>query len=323
MGAGLARMLEEGALRGPASRALSALYGLVASRGVARPVALPRGARVIGVGSAVLGGAGKTPIAIAITRALVARGERAALIGHGYRARPGEARVVRPSDRVDVVGDDALACARALDSVAPVIVAPSRTEALAFAASRGVRVLIADGLLQARPARVAHAILVLDAMAPWGAGACPPAGDLRAPRDALLALVDHVVAIGRGSVDVPAISLASTIVNAVDDRGHATPLADVARQRVGVALAVARPGRVLASLAAAGVAPAEVVLRGDHEAFPMRLFDRARADVWLTTARCAVKLPASIHGAPVLAIEHAVDAAPLVDAIDGGRSISP
>src|SRR6185503_3810230 len=162
---------------------------------------LPAGARVIGVGSAVLGGAGKTPLAIALARELAARGERVALVGHAYRAAPRRPRIVAPTDRVAEVGDDALSASRLLAGTgASVIVAPRRQLAVDHAAALGFRALILDGLLQAAPARLTDAILVLDAAAPWGSGACPPAGDLRAPPGALLAAADHVVVITRDAI---------------------------------------------------------------------------------------------------------------------------
>src|SRR6185312_4199002 len=94
------------------------------------------------------------------------------------------------------VGDDALACARLLSGTGvEVIVAPRRQEALDLAASRGHRTLVADALLQTAPRRLALGVLVVDALALWGSGACPPAGDLRAPREDLLAAADVIAAL--------------------------------------------------------------------------------------------------------------------------------
>lgn len=280
---------------------------------------LPEGARVVGIGSAVLGGAGKTPLAVALARALAARGDRVALIGHAYRADPGRSRVVAIDDAVALVGDDALAAARLLVGASvPVIVAPDRQRAIDHAAALGFRVLIVDGLLQATPVRLAASILVLDATAPWGGGACPPAGDLRAPREALLAAADHVVAIGSGersgSCPTDTIAIQSRIEGAVDARGDRWSLADLSRRRVGLFVAIARPGRIEAALRAVGVDPRPVIALADH-AVPVAR-DHARAsrfqvDAWLTTARCAVKLPAALGGAPVLVLQHHLEVAPL------------
>ena len=318
MRARLARSLEEGSRSLPA-RAAAALWALIAARGIARPLRLPAGVRVFGVGGAVLGGAGKTPLAVAVARALAERGERVALIGHAYRADPGRARIVAIEDAVALVGDDALSSARLLaGSTAKVIVAPSRQSALDHAASLGLRVAVVDGLLQAAPTRLAGSILVLDAAAPWGSGACPPAGDLRAPREALLAAADHVVAVGAGepSAELPpeAIAISTRIEGAIAANGERWSLASLARLRVGLFVAIARPSRIEAALRGAGIDPRPVIALADHAVPSARDLVRAarfEVDVWLTTARCAVKLPAAIEGAPVLALEHRLDVAPL------------
>src|SRR4051812_11551403 len=69
------RRLERGAPGSPIARALAGAWSAVAARAIARPLRLPEGARVVGVGGATLGGAGKTPVAIALARALAERGE--------------------------------------------------------------------------------------------------------------------------------------------------------------------------------------------------------------------------------------------------------
>src|SRR4051812_42977790 len=77
------RRLERGVGGSSILRIAASAWGTVSSRSVARPARLPEDVRVIGIGSAVLGGAGKTPLAIALARALThafaAGGERVAL----------------------------------------------------------------------------------------------------------------------------------------------------------------------------------------------------------------------------------------------------
>lgn len=310
----LARRLEGGD-RSPPALAAAALWGALAARALARPLVLPAGVQVVGVGSAVLGGAGKTPVSIALARALAGRGARVGLVGHAYRAGPGRARVVQPTDALTEVGDDALACARALAGTGvPVIVAPDRQRALDHAASLGLRVVVVDGLLQAAPRRLAASLLVLDEAAPWGAQACPPAGDLRAPRDALLVAADHLLLLTAGGPPPPGlppgvILVSSQIAGASAPTHPRCSLAELATLRCGLFLTVARPERILAALARAGIAPAPIVTLADHaspSSAQLARAARAPVDRWLTTARCAVKLPAQLGTAPVLALEHAL-----------------
>src|SRR5262249_888278 len=154
-------------------------------------------------------------------------------------------------------------------------------------------------------------VLVLDALAPWGAGACPPAGDLRARPDALLAAADLVAAVQpEGTSPDPALPLAaipvpSDVAGAVSPTGEALSLAALRQLRLGLLLAVARPGRIVAALEGAGVRLEVTVLLGDHAtASKATLAGAARAGVegWLTTARCATRLPQAIGGRPVLAL---------------------
>ena len=314
----VARRLERGSTL-VVARAAAALWAAVGARGIARPLHLPLETRVIGIGSAVLGGAGKTPLAIALARALAVRGARVALIGHAYRAAPGRARVVAIEDAVALVGDDALAAARLLvDARIPVIVGPDRQRAVDHAAALGFRVLVVDGLLQAAPTRLWASVLVLEAAAPWGGGACPPAGDLRAPRAALLAAADHVVALGSGELSAAcpagAIAIRSQIEGATDARGDRWSVAELARRRVGLFVAIARPGRVEGALRELGIAPRATIALADHAIPGARDLARAagfEVDAWLTTARCAVKLPATMGGAPVLVLDHRLDVAAL------------
>jgi tetraacyldisaccharide 4'-kinase len=319
--AGVGRRLEQGAPSGWAARAAATGWEAWSRRNIARPLRLPTGVRVVGIGGAVLGGAGKTPVAIALVRALSSRDERPVLVGHAYRATPGRARVVRPDDVVQEVGDDALAAARLLDGIAPVIVAPTRQAAVDCAARLGHGLLVVDGLLQSSPRPLGASVLVLDSADPWGAGACPPLGDLRAPREALLCASDLVAVLrpegARVDPAVPAgaLELPSRTASARSVTGDAVGLQELRDRRVGLLMAVARPARIVAALERAGLVPAITVALGAHAIFPAGVPARAAGagvDVWLTTARCATKLPPAICGCRVLALDHDVDVRALV-----------
>jgi tetraacyldisaccharide 4'-kinase len=287
---------------------------------------------VIGIGGALLGGSGKTPVAIALARGLAAKCARVALIGHGYRAHPERPHIVHPSEPLIHAGDDALCAARLLapDGIA-VIVGPTRQAAAEYAAAEGFTTLVLDGLLQATPRRLDAAILVLDAAAPWGSGACPPLGDLRAPREALLAAADHVAAIAvdgevpgdPDAIPSAAIRVGSSLNGAVDACGKRIPLSDLAQGQTGVLLAIARPERITSMLARYGIHPSAVIALADHTTPDAKTRERAsaaRVDCWLTTARCATKLPAEIGGRPVLWLDHAIDAGALVERMPTAKS---
>ncbi len=264
-------MLEAGRA-GPLTRAASAAWSAVAARSLVRRVSVD--VALVTIGGATLGGAGKTSLAIASARALREAGARVAFVGHAYRATPGRARVVSGTDRLCDVGDDALFAARELhgDGV-PVVVGPSRRAALALAASMA-DVCVVDGLVQAAP-RAALSLLAVDPDTPWGAGACPPAGDLRAPVRALVSAVDHVVPVVRGAPRLVSSARA----------GQAPP--SLVGRSVGVLTACGHPERFVAAARALGLRVTHVVRAPDHGPAPAAL---PHVDAWLASPECALHL---------------------------------
>jgi tetraacyldisaccharide 4'-kinase len=307
--AALARRLESNLPPALPARLLASVWSFVSARQIARPLVLAPGVRAIGVGGASLGGSCKTPFAIALVEALAARGSEVALVGHAYRARPGHARVVHSDDDVAEVGDDALFAARRLAaSQVDVIVGPSRQSAATFAARRA-RWLVFDGLLQARPERLAASLLLLDGAPPWHHGDCPPAGDRRAPLPALLRAADATIVVGdaTGQGDV-----VSQLDRARFADGSAVPLSELRGAAVGLVLCIARPHRVVEGLARRGLYPVATLAFPDHHRPTPSELARAtartthRIEAWLTTGKCATKLPPVLGGAPVLTLEHAL-----------------
>jgi len=323
--AAVGRRLESLSRPALAARLLSTAWNAAAARGIARPLALPRATHVIGIGGATLGGSYKTPFAIALADALASRGHAVALVGHAYRARPREARVVTPGDRVAEVGDDALFAAQKLSRTrATVVVGPSRQAAVDFAA-RTAPILIVDGLLQTRPARLARSILLVDRERGWGNGHCPPGGDLRASPAALFASTDAIAVVVDDLVPAwehgaplaqqvalgPQFDIVSRLARAVYPDGTCISLSELRGGAVGLVLAIAHPERVMAGLARRGLRIAATALFADHDCPTPEAVKRVvpttqRIDVWLTTGKCATKLPAFIGGAPVLTLDHAV-----------------
>lgn len=285
----LASLLETGALAGVWPKPFERALGALLARGIARPLDVPAGLSVITVGGATLGGSGKTRVATAVTRTLAEAGVNVVLVGHAYRAAPGSARVV-PHDGdarllLGTVGDEALASARELGVTARVVVGPSRQAALDHAVrlTRSPDVVVIDGPLQLAPRRARLALLAVDAEAPWGAGALPPAGDLRAPREALLAAADLVVPVDA----TPAEAILGE---------RRVSLASLRDRRVGLFTALARPERLVRALARAGLEPATTVHVPDHGPLDDVTASRLRAapvDLWLATTKCGAHLVAA------------------------------
>jgi tetraacyldisaccharide 4'-kinase len=297
--------LERGSVALPA-RVLGRVWGKLAR--VERPVAIPRGVDVVAVGGATLGGSGKTPTVLAIARELAAT-RPVAVVATAYRSRVERARRVFAEDPPQIVGDEAAWLARELHPIGvPVFVGRSRSDALALAASHAGTVIV-DGLLQARPRRVRLSLLVVDAARPWGSGRCPPAGDLRAKVADVLAATDRIVAIGAGALDVdlPVLRAENEILG-LTGPGPVPSLASLSTLRVGVALALARPERVLAALALRGVHPQKILLLADHARFDharlARVLAEERLDGWVVSGKCGVKLDGL--GVPYWVLDHRI-----------------
>jgi tetraacyldisaccharide 4'-kinase len=317
----VAQWLEQGNRGFIFGSALSRLWSRAAARGICRPLLLPRGVRVVGVGGATLGGSGKTPFAIALARAFAQAGARAALVGHAHRASPGRSRVVSPDDDVREVGDDALVAARALaHGGVDVVVGPTRQAAVDFAACRA-DILVVDGLLQARPDRLFRSILVVDGDEPWGSGTTLPLGDLKASRDLLLEAADSLVVLCEtpepsclGEISRPLRIAKSSLLGAFGPDGAAVAFSQLEREAFGLLVGIARPERVTRSLSRRGLHPSTTIRFADHRLPTPRELETARNAVrtyrlraWLCTAKCRARLPPAVGGVPVLVLDHEVE----------------
>src|ERR1044072_376866 len=119
---------------------LAAIYGRIAAGRLAQPgerIGIP----VICVGNPTVGGAGKTPTAIAIAKILIEAGERPMFLSRGYGGRLGGPVTVEAGHSAVRVGDEPLLLAR----VAPAIVAADRVAGARLAKEQGAGGLAMDG----------------------------------------------------------------------------------------------------------------------------------------------------------------------------------
>jgi len=150
---------------------------------------------VLCVGNLVVGGAGKTPVAIDLAQRLLKRGERPHLLSRGYGgALTGPIQVDATRHDYRAVGDEALLLAR----VALTWIARDRVAGAKAAAAAGATVLVLDDGFQ-NPGLVQDLkLVVIDGLYGFGNGHVLPAGPLREPAAAGLARADAVVVMGDG-----------------------------------------------------------------------------------------------------------------------------
>ncbi len=275
---------------------LGAAYGVLTARRMALPglrVSVP----VICVGNFVVGGAGKTPTAIAIAQLLLREGERVAFLSRGYGGAIVDSVVPVRLDvhRADEVGDEPLLLAR----VAPCFVARDRRLGAQAAIEAGASVLVMDDGLQ-NPALAKDIVFAtIDGGAGFGNGLCLPAGPLRAAPAMQLPHVSAIVfvdGVSDASVNAYEAVASKPILNA-----RLTPDAQVAErlrnQNVLAFAGIGRPEKFFATLEALGARVA--IARGfaDHQHYsPTQLAALlaeagGRGLIPVTTQKDFVRLP--------------------------------
>lgn len=173
---------------------LAALYGMIAARRMARDGAHV-GVPVVCIGNFTLGGAGKTPTAIAVAHMLMAAGERVFFLTRGYGGtESGPRRVDTHGDTAVMVGDEALLLARS----APTILSRDRVQGASLAKTQGASIIVMDDGLQNGSLAKDFSLAVVDSRRGIGNGRVFPAGPLRAPLAAQFARIDALLVAGDG-----------------------------------------------------------------------------------------------------------------------------
>lgn len=147
---------------------------------------------VISVGNAVMGGAGKTPIVIALCDVLKNEGYRPIIISRGYGGKSLDPQWVDPFlHTFQDVGDEPLLLAQH----APTIVSRRRHHALKLIPQEAKVVLVLDDGHQQRDLCVDLNFLVVDHKQGWGNTCVFPMGPLRESRARALKRTDAVIAV--------------------------------------------------------------------------------------------------------------------------------
>jgi tetraacyldisaccharide 4'-kinase len=241
---------------------LAAIYGAVAARRLAQSGARA-GVPVICVGNPTVGGAGKTPTAIAIARLLIAAGAKPMFVTRGYGGRLAGPVAVEPTHTAVQVGDEPLLLAR----VAPTIVAEDRVAGARLAEARGASVIVMDDGFQNPALTKDLSLLVVDARG-VGNGRVLPAGPLRAALAPQLDRASALLSVGDGTAAVESAARARALPVF---RGHLEPdpaaLASLRGRPVLAFAGIGNPEKFFATISAAGIeAPARRSF-GDHHRY--------------------------------------------------------
>ena len=245
---------------------LAAGYGAVAAGRMAKAGARA-GVPVLCVGNFTLGGAGKTPTAMAIAKMLTEAGERVFCLSRGYGgSQAGPKLVDAHADMAKQVGDEALLLARA----APTVIARDRVMGVALARAKGASVVIMDDGLQNGSIAKDLTLAVVDGRRGIGNGCVFPSGPLRAPLAAQLTRTDALLVVGEESG-------AREIIGIGRGRGlpvlHGRLVPDPAAvmalkpHKVLAFAGIGDPEKFFATVAAAGIAIATTKSFADHHRY--------------------------------------------------------
>ncbi|TMJ81489.1 MAG: tetraacyldisaccharide 4'-kinase [Alphaproteobacteria bacterium] len=248
---------------------LGAVYGLFTGRRMQR-AGFDAGIPVLCIGNYHLGGAGKTPMALALTRLLRDLGETPIVLSRGYGGRlRGPVVVDAARHEAADVGDEPLMLARTV----PVVVARDRIDGLALAKSQNASVILMDDGFQNSAIAKDASMIVIDGDRGLGNGKVFPAGPLRAPLPPQIARTDALVVIGDGSAARPvaaAIAAQGKLVLSAHVRADRASLAPLHGKRVLAFAGIGDPGRFFRTLRSHGIEVVAERAFPDHHPFSDR-----------------------------------------------------
>jgi len=281
------------------SRLLSPLglvYGAISGRRMQQPghrAEIP----VICVGNYSLGGAGKTPAAIALVKLLCELGETPVVLSRGYGGRlAGPVMVDAVEHTAADVGDEPLLLAR----VAPVVVAHDRVAGAAAACAAGATVIVMDDGFQNPSLHKDLCLVVIDGGRGAGNGQVFPSGPMRAPLATQIGRTDVLLISGDGNAaaDVSArVAGKGGLVLRARITADPQTAASLGGQRVLAFAGIGDPQRFFATLVASGIDVATTRAFPDHHPFTRAEINalieevRGRKLMLVTTEKDLVRLP--------------------------------
>lgn len=245
---------------------LATLYGVVAAWRLTRK-GFDAGVPVICVGNYHVGGAGKSPTVLALTRLLRDLGETPVVLSRGYGGRLRGPILVDPERHIaGDVGDEPLMLAQTV----PVVVARDRINGVALARSQGASVILMDDGFQNPAIAKDASLIVIDGDRGLGNGYVFPAGPLRAPLPPQLARTDALIVVGNGTaaqaVAAVVVALGKPVISA-HLKANDVSVASLRGKRVLAFAGIGDPIRFFRTLRASGIDVVRERSFADHHPF--------------------------------------------------------
>lgn len=281
---------------------LAALWREVTARRLAQGASIRPGVPVICVGNITVGGAGKTPVALALGARLAGRGLRVAYLSRGYGGHlQGPVRVDPARHDAAQVGDEPLLLA----AVATTWVSQNRVAGARAAEAAGAEVIIMDDGHQNPSVARDVSLVVADAVTGFGNGRVMPAGPLREPVEAGLLRADLLLVLGAEDAQARFAQAWRDRLPCPVVRGRLEPLAtgmDWRGLRAYAFAGIGRPEKFFATLRGLGAELAATRALDDHQPLTSGLMARIGAEAQsmgaqlVTTEKDAVRLPPAWRG---------------------------
>lgn len=272
---------------------VSALYCIGAGicRSGVSPKKLP--VRVICVGNLVVGGAGKTPVALALGAMLKAQGKNVHFLSRGYKgSHSGVTQVDIEKHSAAEVGDEPLLLAEVL----PTWVAGDRVAGAEAAVKAGAEIIIMDDGFQNPSLHKDISLLVIHGHYGFGNERIMPAGPLREPITKAMQRASAVVMIGEDEHGV--MRYIPEGMKVLKAEIHPMSSAEALKNKHVVAFCgIANPRKFYRTLHRVGAIVRKHVSYPDHYNFKSRdmefLRERAREldAILVTTEKDFVRLP--------------------------------
>tara|TARA_B100000809_G_scaffold156871_1_gene154167 strand:- start:1832 stop:2869 length:1038 start_codon:yes stop_codon:yes gene_type:complete len=245
---------------------------------------------IIVIGNIAVGGTGKTPVIIALAKALAANGHSPGVVSRGYGgSAPNYPLLLTDTTPVADSGDEPALILQALSM--PVCVAPERVAAAKLLISKGCDVILSDdGLQHYKLARDVE-IVVVDSTRQFGNNRTLPAGPLREPRTRLIE-ADCVISNGELAATLHAQQYAMQLqpLHWVEvASGNTVALKDFHLSDDSYAISgIGNPQRFFNTLLELGVDASTVAL-ADHHNFQDQDLAPYSGKLLLMTAKDAIK----------------------------------
>lgn len=252
---------------------------------------------VICIGNLTMGGAGKTPTALAVVAYLIAQGRKPFFLSRGYGGQLSGPVMVTDQTSHDV-GDEPLLLAQ----YAPVCVSHDRVAGAKLCVEQGADVIVMDDGYQNPHLKKDLSLVVVDGGYGHGNEKVFPAGPLRESLESGLARANAVVLIGddvTGAWD--RISSVRKDLPILKARISAQERSDIQDGAYVAFAGIARPQKFFDTLAALGGTIKATKSYPDHYAYHSVDIEELQAQAMahqaklITTEKDAVRLPASVR----------------------------